>query len=108
MLPIQESNLKSLRYLSLLLAVVALPAFAADADNGKRLAQAHCAACHIIVASNWRGEVADSPPFEIIAKKYGLDPELIAAHVINPRPDFADLQLSLRSGLRLPDPRRYN
>lgn len=78
--------MKPLHHLSLLFAVVALPAFAADANNGKHLAQAQCAACHVVVASNWRGEVADSPPFEIIARKYDFNSELIAAHVINPHP----------------------
>lgn len=78
--------MKSLHHLSLLFAVVAWPAFAADADNGKHLAQAYCSACHAVIASNWHGDVADSPPFEVIAKKYDFNSELIAAHVINPHP----------------------
>jgi cytochrome c len=78
--------LKPLHHLALLFAIVALPAFAADADNGKRLAQTHCTPCHAVVAPNLRGEVADSPPFETIARKFDFDSELIAARVINPHP----------------------
>src|SRR5207342_2845734 len=39
------------------------PAGAADADNGGRIAQSRCAACHVVVAPNLRPEVADAPPF---------------------------------------------
>ena len=53
-------------------------AMAADADNGKRFAQQHCSPCHIVEA-NQRQELADSPPFEIIAQKYGNAPEAIEA-----------------------------
>ena len=52
-------------------------ALAADADSGKRLAQQHCSPCHI-VEPNQRQDLADSPPFETIAQKYGNAPELIA------------------------------
>jgi len=45
-------------------------ALAADADNGRRLAQQRCAGCHI-VAPNQRNEVADAPPFDVIARKLG-------------------------------------
>jgi hypothetical protein len=47
---------------------------AADADNGKRQAQQHCSPCHII-EPNQRQELADSPPFETIARKYGNAPK---------------------------------
>jgi mono/diheme cytochrome c family protein len=71
----------------LLFAVVfaAQSALAADADNGKRLAQQHCSPCHI-VEPNQRREVADSPPFETIAQKYGNAPELIAFAILAPHP----------------------
>jgi hypothetical protein len=48
-------------------------ALAADADSGKRLAQQHCSPCQ---------ELADSPPFETIAQKYGNAPELIAFAIL--------------------------
>ena len=58
---------------------------AADADNGKRQAQQHCSPCHI-VEPNQRQEVADSPPFETIARKYANAPEQIAFAILAPHP----------------------
>jgi mono/diheme cytochrome c family protein len=58
---------------------------AADPDNGKRQAQQHCSPCHI-VEPNQRQEVADSPPFETIARKYGNAPEQIAFAILAPHP----------------------
>jgi hypothetical protein len=49
----------------------------------KRLAQQHCSPCHI-VEPNQRQELADSPPFETIAQKYGNAPELIAYAILAP------------------------
>jgi mono/diheme cytochrome c family protein len=76
----------------LLLAVIALFVFgamlrapAADAERGRQLAQAHCAACHAI-ASHARSEVAAAPPFEVIARQYGFDADRIAAAIAGPHP----------------------
>jgi mono/diheme cytochrome c family protein len=81
-----ESELKPLHvYLVLLSTVVALPAFAADAETGKRLAEARCAGCHIVAPTQHR-EVADSPPFETIGRKFGFNPEQIAAAIRAPHP----------------------
>jgi len=60
-------------------------ASAADADNGRRLALAHCSPCHL-VAPNQRREVADSPSFEAIVRKFGFDAEMIAAAILGPHP----------------------
>jgi mono/diheme cytochrome c family protein len=60
-------------------------AIAADADNGKRLAQQHCSPCHIVEPGS-RRELADSPPFETIAQKFGNTPELIAFAILSPHP----------------------
>ena len=78
--------MKSSRIATLLAVVFAAQsAVAADADNGKRLAQQHCSPCHI-VEPNQRQEVADSPPFETIAQKFGNAPELIAFAILAPHP----------------------
>ena len=66
-------------------ALCAQSAMAADADNGKRLAQQHCSLCHI-VEPNQRQELANSPPFETIARKYGNAAELIAFAILAPHP----------------------
>src|SRR5260370_1793819 len=44
------------------------PALAADAFNGKRLAELWCAACHVATV-NQRQANADPPPFDEIAKR---------------------------------------
>lgn len=60
-------------------------AFAAEAENGRRLAQQHCSPCHIVEPGQ-RQEVADSPPFETIARKFGNAAELIAFAILAPHP----------------------
>lgn len=73
------------RCLALVATLVTQTALAADADNGKRLAQLRCAPCHIVVPHQ-REEVADSPPFETIARKFGSNPELLAFSMLDPHP----------------------
>jgi len=63
----------------------AADARAADAGKGKRLAQDHCAACHIVAPSG-RREVAISPPFEVIGRKYAFDADRIAHAIAGPHP----------------------
>jgi cytochrome c len=63
----------------------AVDARAADARHGQRLAQDHCAACHSI-APPGRSEVADSPPFDVIGRKYGFDPDMITHAIAGPHP----------------------
>ena len=78
--------MKSSRIATLLAVVFAAQsAVAADADNGKRLAQQHCSPCHV-VEPNQRQEVADSPPFETMAQKFGNAPEFIAFAILAPHP----------------------
>jgi mono/diheme cytochrome c family protein len=60
-------------------------AFAADADNGKRLAEARCAACHFVGAGQGR-QVSNAPAFEAIARKLGSNPELLAFLILDPHP----------------------
>jgi mono/diheme cytochrome c family protein len=66
-------------------ALVAQSAAAADADSGKRLAQQHCSPCHIVEPGS-RRELANSPPFDSIAQKFGNAPELIAFAILSPHP----------------------
>ena len=65
------------------MASAGAPAYAADARRGERLAQSHCAACHI-VAPHARQEVAQAPPFETIARKYGFAADAIARAIVGP------------------------
>jgi mono/diheme cytochrome c family protein len=66
-------------------AVAAHGVFAADADEGKRLAQARCTPCHV-VGPNGREELAKSPPFAAIARKFGFDADMLAFSILDPHP----------------------
>jgi mono/diheme cytochrome c family protein len=66
-------------------AFAAQSAAAADADNGKRLAQQHCSPCHVVEPGS-RRELANSPSFETIAQKFGHASELIASAILAPHP----------------------
>lgn len=77
------------------LAIVALLALAdakaADANNGERIAKTSCAACHIVEASMLRREVADAPPFIVIARKFNFSPDLLVLELleVHPKMNFA-------------------
>ena len=78
--------MRSLHLCLLLSAILLVPAaLAADADAGKRLAQARCVPCHAIDSDQHR-QVADAPPFEVIARKFNLNPELLAFSLLDPHP----------------------
>jgi mono/diheme cytochrome c family protein len=66
-------------------ALGAQSAIAADEENGRRLAQQHCSTCHVVEPGS-RRELANSPPFETIARKFGSAPELIAFAILSPHP----------------------
>jgi hypothetical protein len=61
------------------------PVLAAEPDNGRRLAQERCAPCHAVVPGEAR-EVSDAPPFETIARKFSVSPELLAFALLDPHP----------------------
>jgi mono/diheme cytochrome c family protein len=79
----------------LVLAVIlgVTPAFAADPDNGERLARRWCAACHV-VASNQRGPTGEAPPFATIAAKPDFDAARLAFFLLEPHPKMPNMQLS--------------
>jgi hypothetical protein len=81
-----EVFVQLLRFCSLLPAIVAASgALAADADNGKRLAETRCVTCHIVAPSE-RRVVTDAPPFEAIARKFASNPDTLAFSIIDPHP----------------------
>ena len=65
--------------------LLASPAPGADADAGKGLAQTRCVPCHA-VERDQRRNIADAPPFEVIASKPGFNPELLAFSLLDPHP----------------------
>jgi mono/diheme cytochrome c family protein len=81
-----EVFVQLLRFCSLLAAMLAASgALAADADNGKRLAETRCVTCHIVAPSE-RRVVTDAPPFEAIARKFASNPDTLAFSITDPHP----------------------
>jgi mono/diheme cytochrome c family protein len=68
-------------------------AHAADADNGRRLAERWCAACHIISPDQHRGNT-DAPPFSQIARIPGFDASKITLFLLDPHPKMPDMGLT--------------
>lgn len=62
---------------------IGTPAHSADAQLGSQLAQQRCAACHIVGADQ-RQELAEAPPFELIARKYAPDPDALVLNLMGP------------------------
>lgn len=60
-------------------------ALAADADNGKRLAEMRCATCHI-VSPGQRREISNAPPFDVIGRKFASSRETLAFAILDPHP----------------------
>jgi mono/diheme cytochrome c family protein len=80
---------------SLMLAAVlgTTSTFAADPDNGERLARRWCAPCHV-VASDQRGPTGEAPPFKTIAAKPDFDAAKLAFFLMDPHPKMPNMQLS--------------
>jgi mono/diheme cytochrome c family protein len=55
----------------------------ADAQAGNRLAQLTCAACHD-VGPNQREEIAEAPPFAMIARQFAADPDGLVMNLMGP------------------------
>ena len=59
---------------------------AADAGNGERIAKSSCAACHIVDSSTMRREVADAPPFVVIARKFHFSTGMLVLYLLEAHP----------------------
>jgi mono/diheme cytochrome c family protein len=70
---------------ALLIPQMAEVAVAADAGRGRLLARSRCAACHV-VAPNRQRVVAQAPPFETIARKFGYDATTLTFDILAPHP----------------------
>jgi hypothetical protein len=72
--------------------LISVSASGSDAEAGRRLAQLRCSPCHI-VAPNQRQEIADAPPFEVIARKFGSNSDMLVLNLMGPH---AKMNFSLR------------
>jgi len=80
---------------SVLLAMTLLPrpGIAADADNGRRLAQRWCQACHVVTTGP-RASTDGAPPFATIAARPDFDAAKIALFLLDPHPKMPDMSLT--------------
>jgi mono/diheme cytochrome c family protein len=80
---------------SLLLAMTLLPrpGLAADADNGRRLAQRWCQACHVVTAGP-RASTDGAPPFATIAARPGYDAAEVALFLLDPHSKMPNMSLT--------------
>jgi mono/diheme cytochrome c family protein len=74
-------------------ADVVLPALAADASNGKRVAELWCAACHVVTV-NQRQANADAPPFEEIAKRPNFTESGLVTFLLDPHAKMPNMNLT--------------
>jgi mono/diheme cytochrome c family protein len=70
------------------------PAFAADSDNGRRLAHRWCEACHVVSPTQTRPVTDQAPPFATIARRPNFDAAEIALYLLNPHPKMPDMNLT--------------
>ena len=89
------STLRHVRHGLIVAAVLAAtPVFAADPNNGERLAQRWCAACHVVSATQRQTTTDQAPPFATIAKTPGFDAGKVALFLLDPHPKMPDMGLS--------------
>ncbi len=70
--------MKWLYVLTLAMTFAVTAVNAQDVQTGRRLAESRCAPCHTV--GPWRrDELADAPPFEVLARKFPDSASLVAA-----------------------------
>jgi mono/diheme cytochrome c family protein len=81
---------------SMLLAITLLPrpGIAADADNGKRLAERWCQACHVVTPTGPRVSTDGAPPFASIGARPDFDAAKIALLLLDPHPKMPNMSLT--------------
>ena len=67
--------------------------FAADADNGLRLAERWCASCHVVSSAQSTGNDR-VPPFSAIAHRADFSVEKLAFFLLNPHPIMPNMSLT--------------
>ena len=89
------STYRHIRHGLIVAAALAItPAYAADPNNGERLAHRWCAACHVVSATQRQTTTDQAPPFATIAKTPGFDAGKIALFLLDPHPKMPDMGLS--------------
>ncbi|MDE2363558.1 MAG: cytochrome c [Hyphomicrobiales bacterium] len=74
-----------------LVVALAAPAVAGDLDNGRKLAEHWCAACHVVSSDQKRASV-DVPTFEDVARR--KDARALTLFLTKPHGQMPDMALS--------------
>ena len=74
-------------------ALLAKPTFAADADNGRRLAFRWCQPCHVVASTQTR-PTGEATPFDEIARRPNFDAARLALFLLDPHPKMPDMSLT--------------
>jgi hypothetical protein len=74
----------------------------ADPENGRRLADRWCSACHV-VATGQRHARADVPPFSSIARGPDFDARQLAFFLLLPHPKMPSMSLSRNEATDIAD-----
>lgn len=68
-------------------------ALAADAKQGKAIAQRWCASCHIVEHGQRSAAADQAPPFASLAAKPDFGPDKLAFLLLRPHPNMPQLSL---------------
>ena len=74
----------------------------ADPENGRRLAERWCSACHVLATSQQRAS-ADVPPFSTIARAPGFNAQRLAFFLLEPHPKMPSMSLSRKEAADIAD-----
>ena len=80
-------------FLLLATTLMPRPGMAADADNGRRLAQRWCQACHV-VTDGPRASTDGAPPFATIAARPDFDAAKITLFLLDPHAKMPNMSLT--------------
>ncbi len=79
--------------LSLIMFAAPGAAWAANAGNGKTLAERWCATCHV-VSPVQKQATTQAPTFSEVAKKEHIDAPMLALFLLLPHPKMPDMSLT--------------
>ncbi len=87
MLSLRPSHLgASIMFAISLMLLATAGAKAGDASRGEQIAKSSCAACHFVESRMIRREVADAPPFVVIARQFDFDADMLAFELLDSHP----------------------
>ena len=69
-------------------------AFAADADQGRAIAERWCSSCHVVGREQKSASNDQAPPFAAIANRPDFDAGRLALLLLSPHPNMPKLALS--------------